>query len=77
MSFFRNKKVFDFTADNVTSVTIDSKDHSFLWKRMLPERWVLVTQGDSIAGGGFSLVMRHGSEGWEILHDHSSADPEE
>ncbi|MCZ6767349.1 MAG: DUF4340 domain-containing protein, partial [bacterium] len=49
-SFFRNKKVFNFTADNVSSVTIENKDHSFFWKRMLPERWVLVAQGDSIAG---------------------------
>lgn len=45
-SFFRNKKVFDFAADNVSSVEISNKDHSFLWKRMLPEHWVLVAQAE-------------------------------
>lgn len=27
------------------------------------------------ASGPFTLVMEHRSEGWRILHDHSSSDP--
>ena len=38
-------------------------------------RWVLFG-GDSITGSGpFTLVLRHTSVGWKIIHDHSSSDP--
>lgn len=29
---------------------------------------------DSTATGFFSLVLRHGPDGWKIIHDHSSAE---
>jgi ketosteroid isomerase-like protein len=39
-------------------------------------RWVLY-QGDEITGSGpFTLVLRHTSNGWKIIHDHSSSDPQ-
>jgi ketosteroid isomerase-like protein len=38
-------------------------------------RWILY-QGDTVTGSGpFTLVLRHTSGGWKIIHDHSSADP--
>jgi ketosteroid isomerase-like protein len=38
-------------------------------------RWTLF-QADSItASGPFTLVLRHTSSGWKIIHDHSSSDP--
>ena len=38
-------------------------------------RWVLF-RGDAITGSGlFTLVLRHTSRGWKIIHDHSSSDP--
>ena len=38
-------------------------------------RWIL-HQGDSVTGSGpFTLVLRHTSGGWKIIHDHSSSDP--
>ena len=39
-------------------------------------RWVLY-RGDEITGSGpFTLVLRHTSNGWKIIHDHSSSDPQ-
>lgn len=38
-------------------------------------RWIRY-QGDTVTGSGpFTLVLRHTSGGWKIIHDHSSADP--
>jgi len=38
-------------------------------------RWILY-QGDTVTGSGpFTLVLRHTSRGWKIIHDHSSSDP--
>lgn len=38
-------------------------------------RYVL-HRGDTVtASGPFTLVLRHTSRGWKIIHDHSSADP--
>jgi ketosteroid isomerase-like protein len=38
-------------------------------------RWILY-QGDTVTGSGpFTLVLRHASGGWKIIHDHSSSDP--
>ena len=38
-------------------------------------RWILY-QGDAVTGSGpFTLVLRHTSGGWKIIHDHSSSDP--
>jgi uncharacterized protein (TIGR02246 family) len=33
--------------------------------------------GGTTASGSFSLTLRRTAEGWEIVHDHSSADPRE
>ena len=38
-------------------------------------RWILY-QGDTVTSSGpFTLVLRHTSGGWKIIHDHSSSDP--
>jgi ketosteroid isomerase-like protein len=38
-------------------------------------RYILY-RGDTItASGPFTLVLRHTSRGWKIIHDHSSSDP--
>jgi len=38
-------------------------------------KWIL-HRGDTITGSGpFTLVLRHTSGGWKIIHDHSSSDP--
>lgn len=38
-------------------------------------RWVL-HRGETVTGSGpFTLVLRHTSIGWKIIHDHSSSDP--
>jgi ketosteroid isomerase-like protein len=38
-------------------------------------RWILHRR-DTITGSGpFTLVLRHTSGGWKIIHDHSSSDP--
>ena len=38
-------------------------------------RWIL-HRGDTITDSGpFTLVLRHTSGGWKIIHDHSSSDP--
>lgn len=38
-------------------------------------RWILYRNGAITASGPFTLVMRHTSSGWKIIHDHSSSDP--
>ena len=38
-------------------------------------RWILY-EGETVTGSGpFTLVLRHTSGGWKIIHDHSSSDP--
>jgi len=38
-------------------------------------RWILY-RGDTVTSSGpFTLVLRHTSGGWKIIHDHSSSDP--
>ena len=38
-------------------------------------RWVL-HRGETVTGSGpFTLVLRHTSIGWKIIHDHTSATP--
>ena len=38
-------------------------------------RWILY-QGETVTSSGpFTLVLRHTSSGWKIIHDHSSYDP--
>ena len=38
-------------------------------------RWELERSGDT-PGGVFTLVLRKFPEGWRIVHDHTSSDPE-
>jgi ketosteroid isomerase-like protein len=38
-------------------------------------RWVLHRGGEITGSGPFTLVLRHTSGGWKIIHDHSSSDP--
>ena len=38
-------------------------------------RWVLHRNGTVTGSGPFTLVLRHTSVGWKIIHDHSSSDP--
>ena len=42
---------------------------------LVTARFVLVRGGRTTASGPFSLVMEHRTDGWKILHDHSSSDP--
>jgi ketosteroid isomerase-like protein len=37
-------------------------------------RWILHRNGRVMASGPFTLVMRRGTGGWKIVHDHSSTD---
>ena len=36
-------------------------------------RWVVSDNGQS-KGGLFTIVLRKGSDGWKIIHDHTSSD---
>jgi len=47
-SFFRSKRVFEFTSDDVSSASIAGRNGEFSWKRTLPDSWLLVSDGDSI-----------------------------
>jgi ketosteroid isomerase-like protein len=38
-------------------------------------RWILHRDGEVTGSGPFTLVLRHTSAGWKIIHDHSSSDP--
>jgi len=38
-------------------------------------RWILYRDGAVTGSGPFTLVLRHTSAGWRIIHDHSSSDP--
>lgn len=37
-------------------------------------RWILHRDGTVTGSGPFTLVLRHTSAGWKIIHDHSSSD---
>lgn len=39
-------------------------------------RWVLYRRDETTGSGPFTLVLRHTSRGWKIIHDHSSSDPQ-
>jgi uncharacterized protein (TIGR02246 family) len=51
-------------------VTLLGADHA-----LAVGRYILYDRqsGATTASGIFSLVLRHGSDGWRIIHDHSSA----
>lgn len=38
-------------------------------------RWILHRDGRTVDAGPFTLVLRRFEEGWRIVHDHSSSDP--
>lgn len=42
---------------------------------LVTARFILERGGRTTASGPFTLVMERRSEGWKILHDHSSSDP--
>jgi len=42
---------------------------------LLTARFILQRGDSTTASGPFTLVMERRSEGWKILHDHSSSDP--
>jgi ketosteroid isomerase-like protein len=42
---------------------------------LLTARFILQRGDSTTASGPFTLVMEHRSDGWKILHDHSSSDP--
>jgi len=43
---------------------------------MVTARFVLYRDGRTTASGPFTLVMEHRPDGWKILHDHTSSDPQ-
>jgi ketosteroid isomerase-like protein len=42
---------------------------------LLTARYVLHRGGATTSSGPFTLVMQRQSDGWRILHDHTSSDP--
>jgi uncharacterized protein (TIGR02246 family) len=42
---------------------------------LLNARYVLYRGGATTSSGPFTLVMQRQSDGWKILHDHTSSDP--
>jgi uncharacterized protein (TIGR02246 family) len=43
---------------------------------LVTARYILQRGGAVSASGPFTLVMERRAEGWKILHDHSSSDPQ-
>jgi uncharacterized protein (TIGR02246 family) len=43
---------------------------------LVTARFILARGGTVTASGPFTLVMERRSQGWKILHDHSSSDPQ-
>jgi len=41
---------------------------------LITARFVLYRDGRTTASGPFTLVMERRSDGWKILHDHTSSD---
>lgn len=83
----RARHGFDFIRDNYArrfrpGVRRDSLHFEEVEVRRLSPTLALVTarfilqRNDSVtASGPFTLVMEQRSQGWKILHDHSSSDP--
>jgi uncharacterized protein (TIGR02246 family) len=42
---------------------------------LVTARYVLLRGADTTASGPFTVVMEERTDGWKILHDHSSSDP--
>jgi ketosteroid isomerase-like protein len=42
---------------------------------LVTARYVLHRDGATTSSGPFTLVMQRQSDGWKILHDHTSSDP--
>jgi len=43
---------------------------------LVTARFVLFRNGRTTASGPFTLVLERRPEGWKIIHDHSSSDPQ-
>lgn len=43
---------------------------------LVTARFILERNGAATSSGPFTLVMEQRPEGWKILHDHSSSDPQ-
>ena len=43
---------------------------------LVTARWVLYRSGGTASSGPFTLLMERHPDGWKILHDHSSSDPQ-
>ena len=42
---------------------------------LVTARYVLLRGSDTTASGPFTVVMEERTDGWKIVHDHSSSDP--
>lgn len=42
---------------------------------LITARFILFRADSVTASGPFTLLMQHQTQGWKILHDHSSSDP--
>jgi uncharacterized protein (TIGR02246 family) len=42
---------------------------------LVTARYVLATDGATVSSGPFTLVMQRQTDGWKIVHDHTSSDP--
>jgi ketosteroid isomerase-like protein len=42
---------------------------------LVTARYILERSGRTTSSGPFTLIMERRSEGWKILHDHTSSDP--
>jgi uncharacterized protein (TIGR02246 family) len=83
----RARHGFDFIRDNYArwfapNARRDSLHFEEVEARSLSPTLALVTaryilqRGGTVSGSGpFTLVMERRTEGWKILHDHSSSDP--
>jgi uncharacterized protein (TIGR02246 family) len=42
---------------------------------LVTARYVLARSGATVSSGPFTLVMQRQTDGWKIVHDHTSSDP--
>ena len=42
---------------------------------LVTARYVLAKDGATVSSGPFTLVMQRQTNGWKIVHDHTSSDP--
>lgn len=42
---------------------------------LISARWILHRNGTITSSGPFTLIVRHTSGGWRVIHHHSSSDP--